>query len=155
MVKQVGSLPVDTIKPENRDSPLQTLHRDLMLPCASLPMSVGQCPLPKPRGPKTRSSPEVEDEFPYKWLRTVPADHLPANAPRDKDDNPPVDAPANANTLPAATPENDDDHSLANAPKKDDDNAHDSPADIPGNDDDYLLANVPRHEEEGQTIDAS
>ncbi|XP_035996669.1 pollen-specific leucine-rich repeat extensin-like protein 2 [Fundulus heteroclitus] len=33
VVKRAGNLPVYTVKPENQDKPLRTLHRDLLLPC--------------------------------------------------------------------------------------------------------------------------
>lgn len=37
VTKQAGDLPVYTVKPENQDGPLRTLHRDLLLPCGFLP----------------------------------------------------------------------------------------------------------------------
>lgn len=37
VVKRAGELPVYTVKPENKDGPLRTLHRDLLLPCNFLP----------------------------------------------------------------------------------------------------------------------
>ena len=37
VVKRAGELPVYTVKPEHRDGPLRTVHRDLLLPCGFLP----------------------------------------------------------------------------------------------------------------------
>ena len=36
VTKRAGSLPVYTVKPENKDRPVRTLHRDLLLPCGFL-----------------------------------------------------------------------------------------------------------------------
>ncbi len=36
MTKKAGDLPVYTVKPERKDGPLRTLHRDLLLPCGFL-----------------------------------------------------------------------------------------------------------------------
>lgn len=47
VVKQAGDLPVYTLRPESREGPLWTLHRDLLLPCGSLPLSVEKPDLPK------------------------------------------------------------------------------------------------------------
>uniref|UniRef100_A0A3P8SAU4 Integrase catalytic domain-containing protein n=1 Tax=Amphiprion percula TaxID=161767 RepID=A0A3P8SAU4_AMPPE len=52
VVKQAGDLPVYTVKPENKDGPNRTLHRDLLLPCGFLPVaepSVEILPVPEPR----------------------------------------------------------------------------------------------------------
>lgn len=35
--KKAGTLPVYTVKPESKDRPIRTLHRDLLLPCGYLP----------------------------------------------------------------------------------------------------------------------
>ncbi|CAJ1057667.1 unnamed protein product [Xyrichtys novacula] len=82
VVKQAGNLPVYTLRPENKDGPLRTLHRDLMLPCGSLPLSVEKLDLPRPRRPQTRKSIEQpddvndqcdsEDDIPYEWFREQP-----------------------------------------------------------------------------------
>lgn len=37
VVNQAGNLPVYTVKPEQHDGPVRTLHRDLLLPCGFLP----------------------------------------------------------------------------------------------------------------------
>lgn len=37
ILKRAGTLPVYTVKPENKDRPIRTLHRDLLLPCGYLP----------------------------------------------------------------------------------------------------------------------
>ncbi|KAK7921783.1 hypothetical protein WMY93_008685 [Mugilogobius chulae] len=39
VVSRAGELPVYKVKPENKDGPLRTLHRDLLLPCGFLPAS--------------------------------------------------------------------------------------------------------------------
>lgn len=39
VVKRVPDLPVYTVRPETKDGPLRTLHRDLLLPCGFLPVS--------------------------------------------------------------------------------------------------------------------
>ncbi len=36
VVSHAGGPPVYSVKPENKDGPLRTLHRDLLLPCAFL-----------------------------------------------------------------------------------------------------------------------
>ncbi len=36
VTKKAGDLPVYTVKPERKDGPLRTLHRDLLLPCGFL-----------------------------------------------------------------------------------------------------------------------
>lgn len=59
VVKRSGDLPVYTVNPENRDGPLRTLHRDLLLPCRFLPITEPEEPVtPKlPRRPQTRHHP--------------------------------------------------------------------------------------------------
>lgn len=47
VVKNAGELPVYMVKPENRDKPMHTLHRDLLLPCGFLP-AVENALLPEP-----------------------------------------------------------------------------------------------------------
>ncbi|KAI3374447.1 hypothetical protein L3Q82_006267 [Scortum barcoo] len=39
VVKHAGDLPVYIVKPEHKDGPLRTLHRDLLLPCGFLPVA--------------------------------------------------------------------------------------------------------------------
>ena len=82
VVRQAGDLPVYTLRPENREGPLRTLHRDLLLPCGSLPLSVEKPDLPKLHKPRTRKSVEQsndvndqcdsEDDIPYEWFREQP-----------------------------------------------------------------------------------
>ncbi|XP_030578825.1 uncharacterized protein LOC115775429 [Archocentrus centrarchus] len=64
VVRRAGTLPVYMVKPENRDGPLRTLHRDLLLPCGYLPMEESSAPVqnPVPRKPGTRANPAVEEE---------------------------------------------------------------------------------------------
>lgn len=56
IVNQKGDLSVYTIKPENKDSPLKTLHRDFLLPCGFLPALEEKPPAfsGKPQKPSTR-----------------------------------------------------------------------------------------------------
>ena len=82
VVKQAGDLPVYILRPESKEGPLRTLHRDLLLPCGSLPLSVEKPDLPKARRPRTRKSVEQsddvndqcdsEDDIPYEWFREQP-----------------------------------------------------------------------------------
>lgn len=64
VVRRAGTLPVYTVKPENRDGPLRTLHRDLLLSCGYLPVEKSSEPVkkPTPRKPGTRANPLVEEE---------------------------------------------------------------------------------------------
>lgn len=58
VVKKAGDLPVYTVHPENSESPLRTLHRDLLLPCGYLPLSNSSNPSPpKMSRPRTRQNP--------------------------------------------------------------------------------------------------
>uniref|UniRef100_A0A1A8F2I7 Gypsy retrotransposon integrase-like protein 1 n=2 Tax=Nothobranchius korthausae TaxID=1143690 RepID=A0A1A8F2I7_9TELE len=81
VLHQAGDLPVYTIKPEAKEGPVRTVHRDLLLPCGFLapvkeelvqPSCVG-----KPRTRQSRSLPadsenlESEDEDVY-WFRKEP-----------------------------------------------------------------------------------
>lgn len=68
VLKQAGEIPVYTVKPEGKDGPVRTLHRDLLLPCGFLsaaaePKTVKTHPN---RRPRTRqcSVVESEDEIP-------------------------------------------------------------------------------------------
>ena len=63
VVKRAGDLPVYTVRPENKDGPLRTLHRDLLLPCGFLPVSMPDEPVtPKAvRRPRTRRSLDIEN----------------------------------------------------------------------------------------------
>lgn len=63
VVKRAGDLPVYTVRPETKDGPLRTLHRDLLLPCGFLPATEPEKPVtPKPaQRPHTRRNPGVDD----------------------------------------------------------------------------------------------
>lgn len=61
VVRRAGTLPVYTVKPENAEGPLRTLHRDLLLPCGYLPTE-DRCPSQSARRrPVTRSTPSPEE----------------------------------------------------------------------------------------------
>lgn len=64
VVKRTGTLPVYTVKPENSDGPLRTLHRDLFLPCGYLTVEDTIEPVKQslPSRPGTRAAPVVEEE---------------------------------------------------------------------------------------------
>ncbi|KAK7899346.1 hypothetical protein WMY93_020199 [Mugilogobius chulae] len=62
VIKCAGDLPVYTVKPESKDGPTRTLHRDLLLPCGFLPAVThreSSPPAPAQR-PQTRSQPLPE-----------------------------------------------------------------------------------------------
>lgn len=65
VVKHAGDLPMYVVKPEGKDGPLRTLHRDLLLPCGFLPVTVSEQPpkqtINKPRT-RRQSRMEVMDE---------------------------------------------------------------------------------------------
>ncbi|XP_030610231.1 uncharacterized protein LOC115797849 [Archocentrus centrarchus] len=57
VVRQSGDIPVYVVRPETKDGPLRTLHRDLLLPCGFLSATSAEIENPvkeKPRRPKTR-----------------------------------------------------------------------------------------------------
>lgn len=62
VTKQMGSLPVYTLKPEKADGPLRTLHRDLLLPCGFLSGTPEEPEgRSKPSRPRTRQM-QVQEE---------------------------------------------------------------------------------------------
>ncbi|XP_067257086.1 uncharacterized protein [Chanodichthys erythropterus] len=70
VVKRAGDLPVYTVRPETKDGPLRTLHRDLLLPCGFLPSPEISSPtLTKPTSkPRTRQNPGIQssdDDNPF------------------------------------------------------------------------------------------
>lgn len=64
VVKQAGGLPVYTIRPETKEGPLRTVHRDLLLPCGFLLVSakVDRRVQSTPRKPRTRQSVDPDPE---------------------------------------------------------------------------------------------
>lgn len=64
VMKRADNLPVYTIRPETKDGPIRTLHRDLLLPCGFLPVPETVDPIvPKPVSkPRTRSSLGVQEQ---------------------------------------------------------------------------------------------
>lgn len=64
VLRAAGEAPVYTVKPERKDGPVRTLHRDLLLPCHFLPvMSTDEPELqPSVRNPRTRRHPVIEDD---------------------------------------------------------------------------------------------
>lgn len=90
VVKRAGDLPVYTVRPENREGPTRTLHRDLLLSCSFLPMTAEEePPQPKPvRRPRTRQtagvseteaadSSDMEDNDEIHWLTEPPSESTP------------------------------------------------------------------------------
>ncbi|XP_053279475.1 uncharacterized protein LOC128440700 [Pleuronectes platessa] len=82
VVKRAGTLPVYTIRPENRDGPLRTLHRDLLLPCGYLIPETSNEPDKQSQRcrPATRLSPAAdveqfseEDEDGTCWFSEFPS----------------------------------------------------------------------------------
>lgn len=65
VVNRAGDLPVYTVKPEGKDGPSRTLHRDLLLPCEMLQLPEEVVDLSRSRKrPPTRRNPsdEVQEE---------------------------------------------------------------------------------------------
>uniref|UniRef100_A0A3B1KCG7 Gypsy retrotransposon integrase-like protein 1 n=1 Tax=Astyanax mexicanus TaxID=7994 RepID=A0A3B1KCG7_ASTMX len=55
VVQRAGELPVYTVRPENKEGPLRTLHRDLLRPCNFLSVAEEDSPKAKVRRPRTRT----------------------------------------------------------------------------------------------------
>lgn len=88
VVKQAANLPVYTVRPETKDGPLRTLHRDLLLPCGFLPAS--KIPDPVVSKPNVRhntqknpdsqildssvSVPEMDNDIPEMMCGAYPID---------------------------------------------------------------------------------
>ena len=82
VVKRAGTLPVYTVRPENKDKPSRTLHRDLLLPCGYLPAPVTSQPKKQPLRPKplpTSDNPtntddlsDEEETIPSRWYNSEP-----------------------------------------------------------------------------------
>ncbi|XP_037390653.1 uncharacterized protein LOC119262492 [Pygocentrus nattereri] len=119
VVKKAGDLPVYTVRPENHDGPLRTLHRDLLRPCSFLPVSVGRPVTPQRlRRPQTRQFAECNTEDVFSDFEEDFEIHrhgrLPAmtptrftavyEIPRRDESNLPGDDPVNESNLPADGP---------------------------------------------------
>lgn len=68
VVKRAVDLPVYTVKPEGKEGPLRTLHRDLLLPCDLLQLPEEVLALPSTRKrPPTRKNPcnKVQDQVDF------------------------------------------------------------------------------------------
>ncbi|XP_043960345.1 uncharacterized protein LOC122824149 [Gambusia affinis] len=120
VVKRAGNLPVYTVKPENQDKPLRTLHRDLLLPCNYLPEQSPEKNLPMKRKkhlsvnlPDPDDKETSEDEIissiydpssfePVKFITTV---NLPL--PPVQQSVPPVDLPEVPDQPPSSAAEED------------------------------------------------
>uniref|UniRef100_A0A3B3R4V1 Gypsy retrotransposon integrase-like protein 1 n=1 Tax=Paramormyrops kingsleyae TaxID=1676925 RepID=A0A3B3R4V1_9TELE len=64
VLRRVGDMPVYTVKPEAKDGPVRTLHRDLLLPCGFLSATTTTGPVKhlSVRKPRTRRCPFSEGE---------------------------------------------------------------------------------------------
>ena len=83
VVSRKADLPVYTVKPENKDGPLRTLHRDLLLPCGFLPAS-GEEPTAvsdKPSMPRTRQHPSSDPDEQETVMIRLWFSHSPACLP--------------------------------------------------------------------------
>ncbi|XP_038124076.1 uncharacterized protein LOC119771905 isoform X2 [Cyprinodon tularosa] len=88
VVKRAGDLPVYTVRPESKQGPSRTLHRDLLLPCSFLPVSTENLPEPvQIRSPKTRHTTATEsndheeltepnNEFFIQWVEESPSEEV-------------------------------------------------------------------------------
>lgn len=68
VTKQMGGLPVYSVKPEKEEGPPRTLHRDLLLPCGFLPETEREEQKMKssPKRPRTRQQSAIQqDEEPF------------------------------------------------------------------------------------------
>lgn len=85
VVNQKGDLPVYTVKPENKDGPLRTLHRDLLLPCGFLPALEEEPPAVsnKPRRPSTRQHPNPDPEEQEPEFNSEEEDDYPSYSLQD------------------------------------------------------------------------
>lgn len=63
VLRQAGDVPVYVVKPETRDGPQRTLHRDLLLPCGFLPVAPIESETNPPkavRRPRTRQQSKID-----------------------------------------------------------------------------------------------
>lgn len=81
VTKQMGDLPVYSVKPEKEEGPSRTLHRDLLLPCEFLPETEREeRDTNRPKRPRTRQQIaiqqddepfDLEDESQENWYTTL------------------------------------------------------------------------------------
>lgn len=64
VLKKAHDMPVYTVRPEGKNGPVRTLHRDLLLPCGFLPAAVTSEPVTKlpVKRPRTRQCPATKSE---------------------------------------------------------------------------------------------
>ncbi|XP_054461530.1 uncharacterized protein LOC129096873 [Anoplopoma fimbria] len=74
VVKRAGTLPVYTVRPETKDGPLRTLHRDLLLPCGYLP------------SPKSIPSVKLTPRLKFCSNLDPPVNHIDMNTLSDDDE---------------------------------------------------------------------
>lgn len=117
VVKKAENLPVYTLRPENADKPLRTLHRDLLLPCGYLP-ATSQIQPPPPTKSVKQISPTPEDEIessdedilPFKWYESLTGEPVHFTTTVDVPRLPAVTIPAtepqpDMSQAPSVTPE--------------------------------------------------
>lgn len=87
ITKKAVDLPVYTVKPEQKDGPLRTLHRDLLLPCGFLSASTTDEHVERKvnRKPRTRARCAVEPEESESTSEDSESDHYPVDhySPQD------------------------------------------------------------------------
>lgn len=103
VVKKAETLPVYTLRPENSDKPLRTLHRDLLLPCGYLPAVSQIQPHPTPPNKSVKQvSPPPEDEIelsdedilPLNWYEPLASEPVHFTTTMDVSRLPVVTTPA-------------------------------------------------------------
>ncbi|KAK0146798.1 Tafazzin [Merluccius polli] len=78
VIKQSGDIPVYVVRPETKDGPLRTLHRDMLLPCGFLPLTPVEAEVAieeRPRHPRTHQCPRDERSYESEHQDSDSEDH--------------------------------------------------------------------------------